>query len=101
VTSADPESGDVVRLVVTPERVELVEPDDAVISFILPGAQALITSAASVMARFCHFIFFFQSRSSGNRWASKHPGTFLYPLDDAFGLAKRLNAHNFGSVLAH
>jgi alkylmercury lyase len=100
VTSADPESGGTVRLTVTPERIERVEPHGAVISFIWPDARVFESSAANVMKRFCHFIFFFESRSSGGGWASKHPGTFLFSLDDAFVLAKRLNANNFGSQLA-
>jgi len=52
------------------------------------------------MASFCHFIFFFSSRSSGERWLTKHPDTFLYSLDEAFTLAKRFNVRNFGSELA-
>jgi hypothetical protein len=85
---------------VTPERIESIEPKEAVISFIWPDAQVFAKSAANVMAMFCHFIFFFTSRRSGERWVSKNPGTFLYSLDDAFTLAKRLNANNFGSELA-
>ena len=96
VTSSDPESRELVRLIVTPERIESVEPGGAVISFIQPDAEAFGTSAANVMAKFCHYIFFFSSRTSGERWTAKHPGTFLYTLDDAFTLAKRLNAANFG-----
>ncbi|MGH6797449.1 MAG: organomercurial lyase, partial [Roseiarcus sp.] len=99
VASADPESGELVRLVVSPDRIESVEPDKAVISFIRPDAEAFGGSASSVMAKFCHFIFFFASPASGERWVDKNPGTFLYSLDDAFALAKRLNANNFGSVL--
>jgi len=100
VTSSDPESGDLVRLVVTPDRIESVEPDKAVVSFILPDAEVFGMSASNVMAKFCHFIFFFASRSSGERWVASHPGTFLYSLDDAFTLAKRFNARNFGRELA-
>jgi alkylmercury lyase len=100
VASPDPETGEVVPLFVTPERIESVEPKEAVISFIRPDAHVFATSAANVMARFCHFIFFFAARSSGERWISKHPGTFLYALDDTFALAKRLNAYNFGFELA-
>jgi hypothetical protein len=33
-------------------------PEGAVVSFILPDAQVFATSAANVMAKFCHFIFF-------------------------------------------
>ena len=100
VTSPDPETGEIVRLVVTPDRIELVVPHGAVVSFIQLEAQVFDKSAANVMAKFCHFVFFFASQASGERWVAKHPDTFLYSLDDAFALAKRLNARNFGQELA-
>jgi alkylmercury lyase len=100
VTSSDPENGEVVRLLVSPDRIESAEPEDAVVSFLLPNAHDFDTSAANVMAKFCHFVFFFTSRSSGERWVAKHTGTFLYSPAEAFALAKRLNAKNFGPELA-
>ena len=99
IESRDPENGKIVRLVVSPDGVESVEPTDAVVSFLLPDGH-FRTSASNVMAEFCHFVFFFTSRASGERWMAKHPGTFLYSLDDALALAKRLNAKNFGLELA-
>lgn len=99
VTSPDPESRELVRLTVTPDRIESVEPSDAVISFTRLDAGAFGPSAANIMASFCHYIFFFASRVSGERWTAKHPDTFLCTLDDAFALARRLNAANFGSKL--
>jgi alkylmercury lyase len=100
VTSPDPESSELVRLVVTPDGIEAAEPPNAVVSFVLPDVEVFSTSAANVMAKFCHFIFFFSSRSSGERWAAKHSDTFLYSLDEAFELARRFNARNFGPELA-
>jgi alkylmercury lyase len=100
VASPDPETGEVVRLIVTPQRIESVEPSGAVISFVWPDAESFRTSAANIMAKFCHFIYFFASPTSGERWATKNPGTFLCTLDDAFVLAKRFNARNFGTALA-
>ena len=100
VTPPDPETREVVRLVATPDRVESVVPEGAVVSFIRIEAEIFRTSVANVTANFCHFVFFFASRSSGERWIAKHPGTFLYILDQAFTLAKRLNARNFGLELA-
>jgi alkylmercury lyase len=88
-----------VQLVVAPERIISVDPAGAVISFVWPDAGVFATSAANVMAKFCHFIFFFASRASGERWIEKNPSTFLFSLDDAFALAKRFNRHNFGAVL--
>jgi alkylmercury lyase len=100
ISSPDPESGELVRLAVTPERIQSVEPESAVISFILPDDRAFATSAKDVMAKFCHYIYFFSSRCTGESWVARHPGTFLYALDDAFVLAKRYNARNFGPELA-
>ncbi len=99
VVSPDPETGEPVQLVVTPQEIESAEPGNAVVSFLLPDADDFVNSA-NVITKFCHFIFFFASRASGERWVAKHPGTFLYSLDEAFALARRLNARNFGSELA-
>src|SRR5262249_25432850 len=95
-----PENGETVRLVVTPDRIESVEPSGAVISFVQHDAQAFRSTASNIMAKFCHYVFFFTSRQSGERWVAKHSGTFLYSLEEALTLAKRLNARNFGLELA-
>jgi alkylmercury lyase len=100
VASPDPESGEIVRLVATPDRIESVVPEGAVVSFIQPEPEMFDKGGANVMAKFCHFVFFFASRASGERWIAKHPGTFLYSLDDAFTLAKLHNERMFGSALA-
>lgn len=99
ITSTDPETGELVRLIVAPHQIESADPESAAISFLLPDADVFSTSAANVMAKFCHFVFFFASRASGERWAAKHTGTFLYSLDQAFSLAKCINARNFGLEL--
>ncbi len=98
VESPDPETGRLVRLVVAPNQVENVDPEGTVVSFVMP--DTLDQSAATVIASFCHFIFFFESRDSGERWVAKHLGTFLYPLSVAFDLARRWNRARFGAALA-
>jgi alkylmercury lyase len=100
VMSADPESGEFVRLVVTPSGIESAEPANVVVSFVRPEAGLFKASATNVMAKFCHFVFFFTSREAHEHWAAKHPDTFLLSLDEAFALAKRLNARNFGLAMA-
>ena len=99
VTSPDPETKEPVQLVVTPEKIESAAPEDAVVSFLMAEASDFDTTAANVIKTFCHFVFFFASRSSGERWVAKHPGTFLYSLEHSFALAKRYNARNFGLEL--
>ncbi len=100
VESPDPETGEVVRLEVAPNGVIAVEPDSAVVSFLKADSSAFAESADSIIAKFCHFVFFFATRKSGQRWVANHPGTFLYTLDDALRLARRLNARSFGLELA-
>lgn len=100
VESRDPESGELVRLTISPDRVEAVEPKDITVSF-LSVETVDFTSAARIMSTACHYIFFFASRASAARWAAKHPGkVVLLSLNEAFGLARRLNAHVFGTELA-
>jgi alkylmercury lyase len=100
ILSPDPETGELVQVVLMPNGIESAEPAKPVVSFLLPEADQFLSSATTVMATFCHFVFLFASLASGKRWVAKHPGTFLYSLDEAFDLAKRLNARNFGSQLA-
>jgi hypothetical protein len=88
-----------VRLVLSPNEIKSVEPAKAIISFVRPDAQIFGASAVNVISRFCHFIFFFASPESGERWIARNSGTFLCSLDDAFALAKRFNTHNFGVEL--
>ena len=100
VESRDPQSGGAIRLTVTPEGVRSQEPETTVVSFVAPDAERF-KSADNVMASFCHFVFFFESLESGEAWTTKHEGTFLLTLDEAADLAKRLNARNWGAVLAN
>lgn len=95
VSSPDP----LVHVTVSPIGIERVEPKDAVVSFPLPGEGDFDQSAENVMGTFCHSVFFFTSRESGERWRSTHEGTVLYALDDAFELGRRLVGKQFGLEL--
>lgn len=86
--SISPASGATVRLTVSPERVEQVEPADTQMSFLLPDAAAV---QRNVVTAFCHFIHFFPSRQSAESWVAQHPGTFLLSIDEASVVARRRN----------
>ena len=98
VESADPESGELVELTISPDGIEFVAPQGVVVSFNSPEAWEL-TSAERVITTACHHIFFFTSRSSGERWVAKHRNTVLLSLEDAFAIGKLQNAHLFGEEL--
>lgn len=96
IESRDPESGQLVRLTVTPDGVGVSEPDGIAVSMMPPQAWDIF-SAERIMASACHFIFFFASPASGKRWQAAHPETALLTLDESVMLAKRQNAWLFGS----
>ncbi len=99
VESVCPETGAVIRVNVAPDRIDNVDPSGAVMSFLLPDAAVLRTSAANVVRSFCHYIFFLASAEAAARWTARHEGTFVLTLGEAFELAKRANAATFGSAL--
>jgi hypothetical protein len=69
------------------------------VSFPFPGDGDFAHSAENVMATFCHSVFFFTSRESGERWRSTHEGTILYSLDEAYQMGRRLVSRQFGLEL--
>lgn len=99
VSSPDPQTLELVRVTVSPTGIERVEPEDAVVSFPLPGDGDFAHSAENVMGMFCHAVFFFTSRESGEQWRSTHEGTVLYSLDEAYEIGRRLVTRQFGLEL--
>jgi alkylmercury lyase len=99
VSSPDPDTGELVRVTVSPTGIERVEPSGAVVSFLIPDTHAFDQHAENVMGQFCHSVFFFTSRASGERWRARHEGTLLYTLDDAVVLGRRLVEKQFGHEL--
>lgn len=99
IESKDPESGDPVSLTVSPKAVEIVDPEDVMVSMSSPEAWDS-TSALHLMLTACHTTHFFASPETGTRWVSSHPNTALLTLDDAVEYGRRQNKETFGSQLA-
>jgi alkylmercury lyase len=96
VTSRSPASGAEIALTVTDTGPTAVEPEDTVVSLLLPKGDV----SSDVIQRFCHFVHFFSSRQDGEQWVSEHPGTFLISLDKVFSLGRLVNHARFGGALA-
>lgn len=94
VQSLCPTTGETISLVVAPSGVVETSHPDAVVSFLLPGRDFDV----DVIQSFCHFVYFFASAEAGETWTEQHPGTFLFSLEDAFDLGRRVNALNFPSA---
>ncbi len=95
VESSDPQTGEKVSLVVEPNRIKKLEPPDTVVSFLTSKR----VFDADVIQSFCHFVHFFGSRKSGEQWTSKHDGTFLLSVDEAYELGRLTNTRRFQEAL--
>lgn len=91
IESRNPESSEPIRLRVSPDRIESVEPASVVVSMVSPDTIDM-RSATQIVATACHFIFFFASHELGERWVARHPGMTVLSIDEAFAFGKRLNA---------
>jgi len=96
IESTSPGKTGTVRLTITPQQVERVEPVGAQMSVLVPEAQEV---QKDVVTSFCNFIHFFPSRQSGESWAAKHGGTFLLSIHQAHVLARLKNEAQYRDVL--
>lgn len=96
VESASPGKGGIVRLTITSQQVERVEPVGAQMSVLVPDAQEM---QKNVVTSFCHFVHFFPSRQVGENWTAKHAGTFLLSVHEAHVLARLKNEAQYRDVL--
>lgn len=98
VASRCAQTGEPVRLRVSPARIESVEPASAVVSFLEPNVGELRSRATT---SFCHFVHFFRDREAGKRWTAAHPETFLLSRDAALDIGRRVNAVRYPKILSN
>lgn len=96
VESADPVSGESIRLTVTPEGVRDLVPAHGLVSMLAPDGSF----GHDLVESFCHFVHFFASEDTARRWVSDHPGTFVLTVDEAFDVATRSWPALFRDVLS-
>jgi alkylmercury lyase len=96
VESASPQDGGIVRLTITPQQVERVQPVAARMSVLVPDAQEM---QKNVVTSFCHFVHFFSSPQAGESWTAKHAGIFLLSVHEAHVLACLKNEAQYRDAL--
>jgi alkylmercury lyase len=96
VESTSPVTGEKIRLTVTPNGIEQLDPPGTVMSFVLPKSDKV---KENVIGHFCHYVYLFGSAQAGSTWVSENEGTFLVSMEDAFALATKRNATRFNYVL--
>ena len=97
VESTSP-TGIKVRLTVTPDHLEAVDPVGAQMSFLLPDCTRV---QKDVLTTFCHFVHFFPSRQVAETWLAQHEGTFLMSIHEAHVLARLKNEAQYREVLRY
>jgi alkylmercury lyase len=71
VESVSPVSREKVRLTLSPQGVEEVDPAGVVLSIVIVDPdEANLGSVEAIWGTFCHHLFFFASREEAERWAA-------------------------------
>jgi alkylmercury lyase len=81
VESTCPQTGQAIRIELSPDKVERLDPPDAVVSAVRPTGKL-----ADVRASTCQLGHFFSSRAAATQWADEHPDGHLHSVDEAFRL---------------
>ena len=86
--STDPQTGEVVRVSVSPGGVTAQQPEQAVMSIVVPPPGAT-DSVQNVWMTFCHQVHFFGSREAGEQFfADKEFEVYFLTLEEAFALGR-------------
>ncbi len=86
--STDPQTGEVVRVSVSPGGVNAQQPEQAVMSIVVPESGAT-DSVEAVWMTFCHQVHFFTSRQAAEQFfADKEYEVYFLTLEEAFALAR-------------
>ena len=96
IESDSPTSTTTIRLTVSPQRVEAVDPATAVVSMVVVDPDAAdMSSVEALWGTFCHHIFFFAARQEAERWAAgrynKH-AIEIVSVDEAFELGQLVSS---------
>lgn len=96
VTSTCPVTKEKIRLTVGPDGIRSAEPAEVYVSFVTPDAGKF---RKDIINSFCHLVYFFSSWEAASSWASKHEGTIILTLDEAFELGRRKNKTQYKDIL--
>jgi alkylmercury lyase len=85
VDSTCPQTAQPIRIELTPDVVERIDPPDAVMSAVRPAGQV-----ADVRSATCNHGHFFSLIAAAAPWADAHPDGHLYPVEEAFQLDREV-----------
>ncbi|MGQ0669152.1 MAG: organomercurial lyase MerB [Actinomycetota bacterium] len=82
-------TGTTVRVKVTANGVEQIEPPDALVSLVVPEVSP------DIRGSFCCNVNFFSSDQAASQWLSEHPSAITLPIREAYQLGHRLGESVF------
>ena len=82
-----PVSNKKVTLTISPNGIDAVEPEHAMITFLRPSLDQL---KANVTQSFCQYVFFVESEKAGKAWQKDRKDSFLLDLETGFKLGKNI-----------
>jgi alkylmercury lyase len=85
VESTCPSTEQPIRVGVTPERVEWVDPSSAVVSLVRPGDRV-----DDVRAEICALGHFFASREAAAEWLAAHPEGMVHSVEEDYYLHREV-----------
>ena len=89
VESKSPVTRERVRLTVSPQGVEEVDPPGAVLSWVIVDPDdANMSSVEAIWGTFCHHVFFFASREEAERWAAGRDDIEILSVEEAYELVR-------------
>lgn len=97
IESRSPLSGETVQLRVSPEKVEEVSPDGAVVSWVIVEPdKADAKSAQAILSTFCRHIHFFASREEAEQWAAGRENIEILSMNEAYEMGKLIAGRLLG-----
>ncbi len=85
VESTCPQTGQPIRIELTPDAVERLDPPEAVMTAVRPAGKL-----ADVRASTCSHGHFFSSAAAATQWAREHPQGYIHPVEEAFRLDREV-----------
>ena len=85
VESTCPQTGQPIRIELTPDAVQRVEPPNAVLSAVRPAG-----TFADVRASTCELGHFFSSRAAAAQWAAEHRDGYIHSVQESFRLDRQV-----------
>lgn len=99
IKSEDPKTKEKIRITISPNGIENIEPQETVVSFMVPDADKIRTD---IVNSFCHYVHFFSSADTANNWISysdKKEDMIILSLNEAFDLGRQKNHQQYKELI--